>query len=519
MHIFEPQNLESYIMKRLSSFLLLAFSLLIFFQCQPDLEKSAGDSSISRPNIILMVADDHSTNDLGCDGTLVIKTPNLDQLAADGGRFNQAFCTTASCSASRSVILTGLYNHSNGQFGHQHAYHHFAAFSNVKSLPVLLSDHGYTTARIGKYHVAPEEVFKFDISLQGNSRNGVQMAEVCKPFIEDNSSNPFFLYFCTSDPHRGGGIVEENQYKPDRFGNRDEGYPGVERNIITPDHVAVPDYLPDNPASRAELSQYYESVNRVDQGIGKLMEIVKEAGAWENTIFIYISDNGIAFPGAKTNLYNPGMRLPCIVRNPLIERKSPTSEAMINWADLTPTILDFAGIMPEKGTLLDRYLTDEQKEPQNWASVPIHRDFHGKSFKKVMETGEEIGWDATYASHTFHEITMYYPMRVVMDRKYKIIWNIASGLPYPHASDLWESATWQSVINTEDDIQMYAGRTVQDYTYRSAFELYDIQLDPLELHNLADNPDFAEVLEDMKTKLKSFQEQTNDPWIIKWEHE
>ncbi|UCF15738.1 MAG: sulfatase-like hydrolase/transferase [Phycisphaerales bacterium] len=101
---------------------------------------------------MLIVSDDHGRETLGCYGNSVIKTPNLDALAAEGVRFTNAFCTTASCGASRSVILSGLYNHANGQYGHQHSYHHFISFPNVKSLPVLLTEAGYRTGRIGKYY-------------------------------------------------------------------------------------------------------------------------------------------------------------------------------------------------------------------------------------------------------------------------------------------------------------------------------------------------------------------------------
>ena len=121
----------------------------------------------SRPNIVLIVSDDHGCEATGCYGNPVVKTPNIDALAGEGVRFTNAFCTTASCSASRSVILTGMYNHANGQYGHQHSYHHFVSFSNIKSLPVLLGEAGYRTARIGKYHVAPEEVYKFGAALEG----------------------------------------------------------------------------------------------------------------------------------------------------------------------------------------------------------------------------------------------------------------------------------------------------------------------------------------------------------------
>ena len=111
-------------------------------------------------NIVFFVADDHGAEALGAYGNRVVKTPSLDALAAEGVRFSHAFGTTASCSASRSVLLTGVHNHRNGQYGHEHEYHHFSAFPNVRSLAVMLEEAGYRTARGGKYHVAPESVLR-----------------------------------------------------------------------------------------------------------------------------------------------------------------------------------------------------------------------------------------------------------------------------------------------------------------------------------------------------------------------
>jgi N-sulfoglucosamine sulfohydrolase len=446
-----------------------------------------------RPNIVLIVADDHGGQDLGCWGNPVAQTPNLDQLADEGVRLTHAFCTTASCSASRSVILSGLYNHYNGQYGHQHAYHHFASFDTVRSLPVLLSQCGYRTARIGKYHVAPDEVYKFDIQLPGNERNGVQMADNCRKFIEAGDSRPFFLYFCTADPHRGGGKAVDLPHQPDRFGNREQGYPGVKEVTYQPENVAVPDFLPDIPECRAELAQYYQAVSRVDQAVGRLVEHLKKAGKYDNTILIYISDNGIAFPGAKTTVYEPGINLPCIIRVPGQKDKGILCDAMVNWADLTPTILDLAGAMPSD------------------------YEFHGRSFKSGLERQHVPEWDTVYASHTFHEITMYYPMRVVRERRFKLIWNIAHGLDYPFASDLWAAATWQGTLKR--GLKLYGKRTVEAYLRRPRFELYDLQTDPHEVKNLADDAQYQGKLEEMKAKLKAFQKRTEDPWILKWDYE
>ena len=275
----------------------------------------------STRNVVLYVVDDQGSTDAGCYGNPVIKTPGLDLLAENGTRFTRAFCTTSSCSASRSVILTGLVNHANGQFGHQHDFHHFSSFAKIKSLPVLLEKAGYRTACFGKYHVAPREVYRFG-EFHGGGEPAV-MAQRAKKFITANPKQPFFLYFCTTEPHR-----------PFRRGGSDE---------FDPADVIVPPYLPDTPECRQELANYYGSVQRADKGLLRLMEILKQSGCWEDTLVIYISDNGIAFPGAKTTLYEPGMRLPCVVRNPFANNRGVVTDAMVTWADLTPTILDFAG--------------------------------------------------------------------------------------------------------------------------------------------------------------------------------
>ena len=145
-------------------------------------------------NIVLFVTDDQSP-DMSCYGNEALKTPNMDALAADGTLFRYAFCTTASCSASRSVILTGLHNHANGHYGHQHSYHKFNSYSNIVSLPAYLAAAGYRTARCGKYHVAPEEVYQFDQYIPGNSRSPKVMADNCKSFIAEDSKKPFSYTF------------------------------------------------------------------------------------------------------------------------------------------------------------------------------------------------------------------------------------------------------------------------------------------------------------------------------------
>ena len=455
----------------------------------------AATAFAAQPNIVLIVCDDLSPT-LGCYGNAAIKTPHIDRLAADGVRFSQAFCTTASCSASRSVILTGLYNHANAQYGHEHSYHHFRAYDNLKSLPVRLAGAGYRTARIGKLHVGPPEVFAFEQTLAGNDRNAVALANNCREFIAAAASaeKPFFLYFCPSDPHRSGDIVKTDPHQPNAFGNKPQDYPGVKEEKYDPARVIVPPFLPDTPVCRAELAQYYQSVSRIDQGVGRLVQILKDAGRYDDTLIIFTSDHGMAFPGGKTTVYEGGLRIPFIVRAPTATRRGGECGAMISLVDLTPTLLDFAGALP-----------------------PDHK-LHGRSWRTTLGEEQPAGWDEINASHTFHEITMYYPMRVVRTRRHKLIWNIAHGLPYPFASDLWDAPTWQDIYQRGPQT-LYGKRTVDAYIHRPRFELYDLQTDPDEIVNLADKPEHAALLAELQGKLKAFQKRTADPWLLKWDYE
>ena len=461
-----------------SRYLLLLFGFLA----------AAFSRAETPPNIILIVSDDHGLDAMGAYGNPVIKTPHMDQLAKDGVRFTQAYCTSASCAASRSVILTGLYGHATGSYGHVHAFHHFSTFDDVKSLPVRLAEAGHHTARVGKYHVAPDSVYAFDDVLAADPRSTVEMAEASAATI--NGDQPFFLYFCPDDPHRGHPFKPEHWSDPNSFGNRPEGYAGVEAMTYDPAEVLVPDFLPDNQQSREEIAEYHQSISRIDQGLGRLREMVDAAGKSENTIVIYISDNGMAFPGAKTTVYEPGIKLPCLVYDPRSERASAVSDAMITWADLTPTLLDLVGVEFDAET------------------------FHGRSFRPVLAGEGSEDWDEIYASHTFHEITMYYPMRVVRAGDLKLIWNIAHGLSYPFASDLWASSTWQSIFRVGGE--QFGQRSVEDYLNRPEFELYDLVNDPGEQTNLANEPAYAQQLADLKDKLQAFQIKTRDPWQIIW---
>lgn len=431
-----------------------------------------------RRNVLLLIADDLGL-DLGCYGNPVVQTPNLDRLAADGTRFTHAFATVASCSPSRAVLLTGQYTHTNGQYGLAHATHHFHTFASVKSLPRLLKEAGYRTGVLGKLHVLPPSVYPFDV-VQGGGRDVVRMAQQARRFFADEADRPFFLLIGYVDPHRAAKGFDNE--KP---------YPGVVARKYDPATVRLPYFLSDRPEVRQEVAEYYEAISRLDQGVGMVLDALRETGQAGNTLVIFLSDNGMPFPGAKTTLYDAGTHLPLLVSSPKQKRRGVSSAAMVSWADVAPTILDWAGLQP--------------------SAMP------GRSFLTALEEENPKGWDAVYGSHVFHEVTMYYPMRTIRTRQYRYLLNLAHQLPFPFASDLYHSATWQGILHS--GAKTLGQRSLASFINRPREELYDLEKDPNELNNVAGDPGYARVLEELRSRVKQWQERTHDPWLVKYRYE
>jgi N-sulfoglucosamine sulfohydrolase len=427
-----------------------------------------GQSRVSK-NVLLLIADDLGLH-TGTYGDRTARTPNLDKLASEGVRFTNAYCTTASCSASRSVIHSGLHNHANGQYGHAHDFHHFAYLPPVRPVSSLLKDAGYRTGVIGKMHVNPIERFRWDLDSQAGGRDVMGMADRAKKFIADSGGKPWFLQMGYEDPHRAAKGFANTEYK------------GVKPEKFDPAKVDVPPFLPDNPETRGEIAEYYEASNRLDQGIGRMMEILRETGQLENTLVIFLSDNGMPFPNAKTTLYDSGARLPLIVRTPGGKRGT-VDEGFVSWTDITPTILEWTG-----------------------AKGPAY-PLHGQSFLGGAKR------DRVYFSHTFHEITMYYPIRGMRTRQYKYLLNLFPELSFPFASDLFASEMWQSVRRSGQNAKV-GQRPVESYLHRAPEELYDVTADPLEVRNLASSATHRQVLEQMRSEVLRFRKETKDGWLI-----
>ena len=378
-------------------------------------------------NVVLIVTDDQG-QDAGCYGNPVIKTPNLDALAADGTRFKNAYCTTASCSPSRSVILTGLFNHANGQYGLEHAVPSLSQLRQCEE-PARDARARPAIARRGSasFMSGRRACITSTRRWPGNPRNPVEMAEQCRELIEAKSDQPFFLYFCTGDPHRGGAWrtgcrISRIASATSRRANRTRA---SSRCTTSPADVIVPPFLPDTPTCRAELAQYYESISRADAGLGRLIEILKEGRqVRRHAHHLHLRQRHSVSRREDDACTSPVCDLPCIVRNPEAKKR---------------------GVVSERVGELGRYRADDSRIRRRRSRRPARSCTADRScqFSSKEKPG---GWDEVYASHTFHEVTMYYPMRVVRSGQYKLIWNIAHPLPFPFASDLWGSATWQDSL-------------------------------------------------------------------------
>lgn len=266
-----------------------------------------------------------------------------------------------------------------------------------------------------------------------------------------------------------------------------------------PDDVQVPYFVQDTPAARQDIAAQYTTISRLDQGIGLVLQELKQAGFVDNTLVIYSSDNGIPFPTGRTNLLDPGMAEPFLVSSPLHkDRWGQISDAMVSLVDIVPTVLDWFGIVYPNYKIFG--VNDVQ--------------LTGKSLLPVLDKEPASGWDEVYASHNLHEVTMYYPMRVLRTTQYKLIHNLNYKMPFPIDQDFLISPSFQDLLNrTREGRPTHWFRSLQQYYYRPEWELYLLTNDPKEVNNLVDNVVYKDVLIDLQKRLNSWQNATDDPWI------
>lgn len=445
-------------------FALLPLALLFSQACSSPRKPKATEAPL---NILLVTADDLGLQ-LGCYGDSVARTPNLDRFARQAVLFRNAYVTQASCSPSRSSMLTGLYPHQNGQVGLSHL--GYQMFNHIRTLPQLLKAQGYTNAIIGKLHIQPENNFPFDYAdLDARkTRDVAEVAARARTFM-DTVSRPFFLMVNYFDPH----VELIPQVK------------GIPRNPFTPDQVKAFSFQGiDTPAELARIANYYSCIERLDAGFELLLQALTKAGKAENTLVIFLGDHGPPFVRAKTACYEAGLKIPFLVRWP---GKQPREyPGLVNTTDILPTLAEAAHL-----------------------AVP--ENLPGRSLRPVLEHKSFEDRPYLFGEFTAHAPGTFYPMRSVRDKQYKLIVNYLPGLPFPSLSVDGDIA-WQESRNEKFDGTPV--RQVFDrYQNRPPLELYNLATDPHEFTNLAGDPQYGPVITRLRQALVQWQGQTGDPLL------
>jgi len=457
-------------------------------------------------NVLVMVADDGGFES-GLYNNNICQTPHFDALGKRSLVFNNAFTSVSSCSPSRSTIMTGLPNHQNGMYGLHQGYHHFDSFDAVRSLPAILSKNGVKTGIVGKKHVGPEAVYPFDFhateedeSIMQVGRNITHMKLKVREFLQTSHNSSFFLYVGFHDPHRCGHTHPEYGQFCEKFGDGSAGMGVIDDWSpvhYDPGDVIVPYFVQDTPAARADIAAQYTTISRLDQGIGVMLSELARAGRTEDTLVLFTSDNGIPFPSGRTNLYEPGIREPMLLYSPLHTSTGQRSDSLVSLLDIVPTVLDWF-----------------QLDYPSYKLNKHHVELTGTSLLPLLTDSSHTTHTAVYASHSLHEITMYYPMRAIHTSRYKLIHNLNAGMPFPIDQDFYISHTFQDILNrTEHGDSLPWYKTLHKYYMRQELELYDLQTDPREVNNVARDAAYSDVLDSLQISLTSWLNRTADPWL------
>ncbi len=436
-----------------------------------------------RPNILLITADDLNWNSVGSYGCKTPDcTPNIDALAADGVRFNYGHVTIAVCQPSRGALMTGRYPHNSEQEG----FHYINHRPDIALLPEVLAGGGYVTGIIGKaWHSTPRPACKWDLYEDMEDLGWGRDAELyykntCRLMeMSREQGKPFFLMANSHDPHRpfhGNDAALQ--------GDKGITYPPPSK-VYSPEEVQVPGFLPDIPEVRREIAEYSSSVRRCDDTVGRVIDALKEAGVYENTLTMFLSDNGMAFPFSKTNCYLHSTKTPWIAVWPgVVEAGTSDEEHFINGIDFMPTVLEAAGVECPDG-------------------------MDGSSFLPVLRGDKDPSRNLIFTQ--FHQTAnrRRYPMRCVQDKRFGYIFNPWSDGERVFKNESQAGRTFAAMKKAGRSDNGIAAR-VELFVHRVVEEFYDFANDPDALNNLVDDPAYAEDLNRLRSELEAWMVEQGD---------
>lgn len=425
---------------------------------------------------IFIIADDISFDDIGCYGNPAARTPNIDRLAAEGLRFDEAYLTASSCSPSRSSIITGRYPHNNGRASELHQ----PIAAHLPWFPRLLREAGYHTGLVGKNHMttdvpvageaAPPPAFAMEDSgkAEGNHGGHATWVEALRQRPKDK---PFFFWFAALDAHRdwdADGEWIEADYGPKH----------------RPEEVRVPPYLIDNPETRQDLASYYNEVSRFDHFVGRVVAELEAQGVLDDTLIFIAADNGRPFPRAKTRLHDSGMKTFLVAHWPNgITKPGSVCSSLVSVIDLAPTYLEAAGVA----------------RPET---------FQGVSLLPLLRDPGAVVRQHAFSEHNWHDYEAH--GRAVRSEGFLFIRNERPQYPWQGPADAVRSPSFTALQAVRAAQGLTKAQADVFLAPRPAEELYRTAVDPEQLENLADQPDYAATKARLSALLDQWMEETGD---------
>jgi arylsulfatase A-like enzyme len=406
--------------------------------------------SARHPNIVLLHS--HDTGRYVQPYGHQVVTPNIQRLADQGLLFRQAFAAAPMCSPSRAALLTGRWPHSNGMLGLAHR--GFELTDPRQHLIHTLRHAGYFTAMVGEQHVSADpEDLGYDLVVDADTSKAHDVGPAAVALLRDAPPEPFFLSVGFFETHR-------DYFEPTSV--RDKLY------------SLPPSNLPDSAVTRRDMASFKQSARALDHGVGAVLSAIDELELSDDTIVIFTTDHGIPFPGAKATLTDRGLGVLLIIRGPYGFHGGRVNDALVSQIDIFPTICELIGI-----------------------DVPDH--VQGRSLVPAVRGEQRDVNEAVYGELTYH--AAYDPQRAIRTRRHKYVrrWGDRDLPVLPNIDD-----------SPSKDVLLQHGYAEVP---RPREELYDLLFDPNEAHNLADSPDHADVLAELRDRLETWMQTTDDPLL------
>jgi N-sulfoglucosamine sulfohydrolase len=437
----------------------------------PLASRAAEPANPPRPNILFAIADDWSWPHAGIYGDSIVKTPTFDRIAREGVLFTNSYCAAATCTASRAAILTGQWPH------------RLESGANLWSIlpakfpvyPDLLEKEGYAIGHMGKGW-APG-------ALGDRKRNpaGPNFKSFDDFLKTVPAGKPWCFWYGSHDPHRP---YKEGQGKA---------------GGINPATIKVPPFLPDVDEVRSDIADYYFAVQRFDRDTGAIVSRIEATGQLDNTLVVMTSDNGMPFPRAKANCYEYSNHMPLAIRWGAKVKPGQKVDALVSHLDFAPTFLQVAGVKPSQ-------------------------EMTGKSLLSLLATGQDEPRTVIFVERERHanvrEGDKSYPMRGIRTGKYLFIHNFDPRLWPAGDPKMWKAVGPFGDIDGGPSkgylLDHREDRAVADLFHlacekRPAEELYDLEQDPFTMHNIADYPERAATLKQLRGQLQDWMKDTADP--------